>query len=251
MSGLLESASAILALQAKRLEVAGHNVANATTTGYKSESMFAEAISQNTRGTTVAHAHGLAATVPDSLDALPTAEFNTDLSQGKLTQTNNPFDLAVASSGFFQVSTATGVAYTRQGQFHLDENGRFLSPQGWVLQGQGGGDLSVRSKNFTIQPDGTVIEDNRPTGRIGLYDLNQNANITRASGGALLASGAAPAETDNPQIKQGYLEASNVDTAADMVHLIESVRLSESAQKLILTYDDLLGRALTTIGQLQ
>lgn len=243
MSGLLESASAILSLQEKRLEVAGQNIANINTAGYKSQIVFSELLSAGTMG------HAAHSNAGDALNVLPVTRVANDLTPGKLTQTDNPLDFAISGVGFFQINTSGGIAYTRQGQFQRDANGRLVTSQGAALQAEGGGDLTVNSNTFTVAPDGTVTEDGRPTGRIGIYALGDSRGVQRLAGGIFKA--AAANEADGARIRQGYLESSNVSTAFDMVTMLESVRLAQTAQRLVLTYDDMLGRALSTLGQMQ
>jgi flagellar hook protein FlgE len=111
---------------AKNLDVIGHNVANANTVGAKSTRVefadrYAAAVSG---GGTFA---GLGVAIND---------VSQSFSQGDLTSTNNPLDLAINGSGFFQLnSNSTGTSYTRNGQFKLDKDGFVVTSQGDRLAG--------------------------------------------------------------------------------------------------------------------
>ncbi|WP_204348296.1 hypothetical protein, partial [Stenotrophomonas maltophilia] len=68
----------------------------------------------------------------------------------------------------FQLRAGDRLVYSRQGQFRLSAEGNLVTPQGYVLQQQGGGDLVLDREAATIQQDGTVIDDGRPVARIEL-----------------------------------------------------------------------------------
>jgi flagellar basal-body rod protein FlgG len=230
MSGLVESAAAILSASEKRLEVAAHNVANVSTPGYKRSSSFSQIL---------AAARGM--------NSVPSVVERNDFTQGKLISSKNPLDLAVNGDGFFQVRAGDQLLYTRQGQFRLVENGTIVSPQGYVLQQAGGGDLVLDNAAVTILDDGAVLDDGRPVARIGLSVPAAGAALT-AVGESHFAAGGAMEEVAEPSIRQGMLESSNVAMGDEMVTMMAAMRQAESGARLVQVYDELMGRALTTLG---
>ena len=116
------------------LEVIGNNVANANTIGAKASraefgDMYASAINGSGIGIGV------------NLQAV-TQQFT----QGNITTTSNPLDLAINGSGFFEVSNGTQTLYTRNGQFQANKDGYITSNAGLKLVGY------PAAKDGTIQP---------------------------------------------------------------------------------------------------
>jgi flagellar hook protein FlgE len=76
--------------------------------------------------------------------------------QGNLTTTNNPLDLAINGGGFFRMSNGGEITYTRNGQFHLDKEGYVINDQRLRLTGYPAGVNGVISSNLgrtaTVQP---------------------------------------------------------------------------------------------------
>ena len=230
MSGLIESAAAILSASERRLEVAAHNVANVSTPGYKRGVGFSQIL---------ASAQGMVTT--------PSVVEHHDFAQGKLISSANPFDLAVNGDGFFQVRAGDQLLYTRQGQFRLAENGTIVSVQGHVLQQASGGDLVLEDAAVTILDDGAVLEDGRPVARIGL-SVPAAGVMLNAVGESHFAAGGAMEEVAEPSIRQGMLESSNVSMGDEMVATMAAMRQAEGGARLVQVYDELMGRALTTLG---
>ena len=126
----------------RRLDVVSNNLANANTAGFKKDRMTFESV-LNTANSS--------AQPPGGGDATPVFSgdrFFTDYSAGPLQQTGNPFDLALEGDGFFVVDTPQGKAYTRQGTFHLNSEGKFMTSDGYAL-----------SPEITIPNNATQITD--------------------------------------------------------------------------------------------
>lgn len=139
------------------------------------------------------------------------------------------------------------VLLTRQGQFQRDVDGRLITAQGAVLQSADGGDLILKGQSMTVAPDGTVLENGEPVARLAIAAPGDPAGLKDV--GAGLFEAATTEASGNAQVRQGMLESSNVSLADEMVTLMESLRRAEAGQRLVNTYDDLMGRALSTFGQ--
>ena len=140
----------------KNLEVIGNNVANANTIGSKSSraefgDMYASAISNTS------------ICIGVNLQAV-TQQFT----QGNITTTSSPLDLAINGSGFFEVSNGNQTLYTRNGQFQADKDGFLVSSAGLKLVGY------PAAKDGTIQP-GAAVPLQLPTAGV---DPNVTANIS-------------------------------------------------------------------------
>ena len=238
MSSVMDIASVSMGLEMRRIETVAHNISNATTPGFKRQldQAFAALAS-----TTPSHTSGRSSSVQS-----PT----TDFSEGRLNRTDNPMHVALSGPGFFAVRTGNEIAFTRAGAFNRDADGRLVNPQGGVLQGDGG-DLEVRSEDFKIELDGTVLEEQRPVGRVRVVDFENRSVLTRGLSGTFRAPEAAQVRVDEPVVRQGYLEMGNVDLGQEMVRMMEAFRRFEMGQKLIQGHEDMIGTAVRRMGDLQ
>ena len=233
MADLIESARGILSQSQRLMEVTANNVANLTTPGFKADRPYSDVSAETT------------ALAPETL-----LKHRLDLVQGQLAKTNNPLDLAISGAGMFRLRGAGGqVTYTRSGQFKLTDGGRVVNAQGLALQTAGGGDLIIPNAAVTIQADGTVMDGDHAIAKIGVYQLPAGVQ-TQALGGSLFtAPDDAMQEVGAPELRQGMLEGSNVAVASEMVSMMDALRNAESGARLVQTYDDLMGKAITTLGQ--
>jgi flagellar hook protein FlgE len=111
---------------AKNLDVIGNNVSNAGTVGFKqSEAQFADVYANSLTGAGGANV-GIGVKV---------AQVAQQFTQGNITATNNPLDMAVNGGGFFRMDNNGVVSYQRNGQFQLDKNGFIVNPSGAQLTG--------------------------------------------------------------------------------------------------------------------
>ncbi len=111
---------------AKSLDVIGNNVANASTVGFKaSQAQFADVYAASLAGGT-----GLSAGIGTKV-----ATIATQFTQGNISVTNNPLDIAINGKGFFRVDQQGTIFYTRNGQFQLDKDGYIVTAAGENLTG--------------------------------------------------------------------------------------------------------------------
>jgi flagellar basal-body rod protein FlgG len=231
MADLIESARAILSVSERRMEATANNVANLTTPGFKTQKLYSDVVSD------------VSSLAPKTAEAS-----RVDQTQGKLNRTGNPLDIAIGGAGFFQMIGRDGAAvFSRQGQFKLDTDGRLVNGQGLALQSADGSDIRLASADVEILADGTILSERAAVAKIGLFQGVEGAQ-PRPLGGSLFAI-AEPETVAEPQLHQGMVEASNVALADEMVALMEAMRSAEGGARLVQTYDELMGRAITTFGQ--
>ncbi|KPL68253.1 hypothetical protein SZ64_09045 [Erythrobacter sp. SG61-1L] len=217
----------------RRLEAAAQNVANASTPGFKRQASFAEAV-----------------TLADRADErLPAQKIFVDFTQGRLSETGRAFDLAISGPAMLRLRDGDGFVYARGGSFAPNGEGLLADPAGRVLQLAGGGDLELKGASFEVLEDGTVLEDGLPTARIGLYDAGHPAALTAQGGSTFTAPDGAMAEAEGSQIRQGFLEKSNVTMSDEMVAMMSSLRQAESGGRVMQFYDELIGQAITTFSR--
>ena len=233
MADFIESARGILSQTERRMEATANNVANITTPGFKAERLYSEVSA------------GTDLRAPEIL-----LQKRLDSDQGRLSKTSNPLDLAISGVGMFRLSGADGVpVYTRSGQFKLAPDGRVVNAQGLALQTADGGDLVVPNSNVQVKPDGTVVDGDQPIAKVGVYEPSDGAEATALGGSLFTIADGLAEEVPSPQLRQGMLEGSNVSLADEMVSMMDALRQAEGGAKLVQTYDDLMGRAISTLGQ--
>ncbi|RHW18969.1 flagellar hook basal-body protein [Sphingomonas gilva] len=229
MSGLVESATAIMSASERRLEIVSQNISNASTPGYKRVQGFADVLAIRTAE-------------PASLVS------RTDMAQGTMRSTGNPLDLAISGAGFFLLRDGDALVYSRQGQFRRAEDGNVVNAQGHVLQQAGGGDLQLATAAVEIVEDGTVLDGGRPIARLALFAVRDGMEIESAGGSRFTAAEGVMEDAPAAIVRQGMLESSNVEMSQEMVTMMAAMRSAETGSRLVQIYDDLIGRAITNFG---
>jgi flagellar basal-body rod protein FlgF len=222
--GLYIAASGMLAEQVRQ-DLIAHDLANASTAGYKPDRVastsFGEMLLSDTRSGAPVGPLGLGTEISKQV---------TDMSSGPIRDTGEPLDFAVEGTGFFAVQTSKGVRYTRDGQFAASARGTLVTADGDDVLGPNG--TPVR-----IGTDGKVAPAD-----IGVVALT---NASREGDNLFTgtAGGAAPST-----IRAGALEGSGVDPVTTMVEMIGSLRAFESGQRVITTIDSTLQKAANQVG---
>ena len=218
----------------RTISVVANNIANVSTPGFRRQVSYAD----------------IAPSFSSAMGDLPSPATRTDDHEGNLQQTGSPLDLAVSGPGYFQLRSGETIVYSRQGQFHRLDDGRLANAQNYVLQQAGGGDLVIDGEGNGIEvlPDGMVLEGERPVGRISLVAPGGDARLQALTGSMFTLAGTAE-EVEDPHIRQGMVEASNVTIGDEMVTMMAAMRQAEGGARLAMLYDELTGRAIQTLGQ--
>ena len=215
----LYSAAAGMAAQQEQLDAIGNDLANLSTTGYKSERLAFSDLLYNQvdqAGTVTTQGAGASAR------AIGRSE-----TEGSLRETGNPLDLAIEGDGYFQLTGPAGqVALTRDGSFGVDGGGSITDAFGNPLSPPIKLPAGVTSKDIGISPDGTVTAGTRKLGQIRLVTVPSPEHLLGGGNGLLstsAASGAAQPAT-SARIRQGAVEESNVDVAREMSLMVTTQR---------------------------
>ncbi|GHB18584.1 flagellar basal-body rod protein FlgG [Pseudovibrio japonicus] len=245
-----------MSAQQKNLEVISNNIANMNTTAFKaSRAEFSDLLYQVDRAAGVSNRGG-AAPVPEGVQqglGVKTAAVRKLHSQGALAQTNNAFDLAIDGQGWFEIVGPDGEAlYTRAGAFNVNGEGDLVTLDGYEVQP--GIAVPIEAVKVTVNESGEVFAsfaDGTPATSIGQLNLTSFVNDAglKAIGGNLFreteASGAPntgiAGEGSFGVIRQGYLEAANVDPVKEITSLISAQRGYEMNSKVIQAADDMAG----------
>ncbi|WRA03221.1 flagellar basal-body rod protein FlgG [Helicobacter pylori] len=250
----LYSATSGMLAQQTHIDTTSNNIANVNTTGFKKSradfnDLFYQAMQYagtNTSNTTLS---------PDGMEVglgVRPSAITKMFSQGSPKETENNLDVAITGKGFFQVQLPDGTtAYTRSGNFKLDEQGNLVTSEGYLLIPQI--TLPEDTTQVNIGVDGTVSvtqglqTTSNVIGQItlanfvnpaGLHSMGDNLfSITNASGDAIVGS---PDSQGLGKLRQGFLELSNVRLVEEMTDLITAQRAYEANSKSIQTADAML-----------
>jgi flagellar basal-body rod protein FlgG len=265
-------------LDMQRLDRIGANIANALTPGYKREVASSAPMGANGMSfATMAHQLSAKSAASDQAPSLPQAvqlTIESDVRPGTLKSTGRSLDLALAGPGYFEVSTDSGPAYTRQGSLHVDPRGRLVTAQGYPVMGKGG-EIYLNDSSPVIDAAGNVYQSQGPisapslagggriavdgggpsgSGSIAQLKVVQigDAKTAQRLGEGLISTKSGPdiLKDSDIQIRQGFLENSNVNSMQEMVQLMQTMRHFESVQKAAIGYDEMMGQAIRKLGEL-
>ena len=228
----------------RSMDVIANNLANVSTPGYKRETARFEEYMEQVRP-----AEGQKGT--QSVSFVKDAGNLRDLSQGELTHTGAPLDVAINGNGYFQVQTPAGMRYTRDGHFSLDANGQLVTSEGYPVQGDGGAiTITPDAGDINIGTDGTissVVNGNiNQLGKLGVVDFGNDSALTKQ--GSNLYSTTQAATPGTASVQQGMLEGSNVQPVIEITHMIDVTRAYQMTATLSSSQEDLMRQAISQLG---
>jgi flagellar basal-body rod protein FlgG len=244
LSALYTAASGLMAQTAK-MEVLSQNLANSGTPGFKGEFMLVEGGIKAGPQSAFLKEGPLPGAQP-----VRTGRRVTDFARGLIRQTENPLDLAISGPGYFVVETPRGVRYTRAGNFAIDAKGYLETLEGHRLQGMKGA-IRIPDGRFSVDTSGRILVGGQEVDRLRI--VNPDPTTLLREGGSLFALkpiAGQPPLAEGVEIRQGFLEGSNVDPVASLVQIMASLRASEAYQKVIHALDLTLGQAANDLGRI-
>lgn len=258
ISGMHSAASGMKAMDTQ-LDVIANNLANASTTGFKSSRVnFEDLFYEERRQPGALNSLGQRSST-GLFVGLGTRVANTqlDLKNGAMENTGRSLDVAISGEGFFKVQSFDGIgsgeAYTRAGNFLRDSDGNLVlgTADGPILDGgitlPAGTDIATVTITGDGQVSGMVDGTYTEFGQIPLYKF-PNPHGLRMEGGNLFtqteASGAPisgyAADAGFGSLTQGFLEASNVDSVKELISMIRTQRTFEMNSQTIKTVDQMM-----------
>ena len=242
--------------QQTQLDVISHNLANVSTNGFKrNNAVFEDLIYQNLRQ--VGAQNDEQNQLPTGLHlglGVRTVATSRTFTQGSLQQSNNSLDVAINGNGFFEVNLPDGtIGYTRDGSFQLDAQGRMVTSSG--LPVANGITVPPNTIKVSISADGIVsatLPGNPAPQQLGNIAMSSFVNPAGLEpvGQNMYKESAASGQPQQGQpgtnglgfIKQGFLEASNVNVVEELVTMIQTQRAYEMNSKAISTSDQMLAK---------
>ena len=225
-------AASRLVAQERAIEVTAMNLANVNTPGFQaSRVQFSQWLNPQRNG----------AALPGEPRIAYTQDRATwrDAQPGTLTQTGNPFDLAVRNGGYFTVTTDRGPRLTRDGRFGPLPNGTIGDNAGNALMDANGKPLQISAGDtrVTITADGAVSSENGELGKIGIVKPADPMKL-QAEGGTLFRADTPTSQVAQPGIVQGVVEGSNVPPVLEVTRMMNDLRDYQFTTQLIQAEDD-------------
>jgi len=247
---------------------------NVETKGYKSETL----VTRSFRDMLISRLNDPSVYKYDSVGAHNTGihidQKYTSFTQGSLEHTNVSTDFALTEDGFFCIDYTIEddegeeyieTRYTRNGAFNVDSEGMLVTGTGHYVLDEDYDYIEVGSTDFTVGADGFVYDaDGEEITRllivrfVGEDDegepVSLNHNLRKVGDNMYTYWDADPEDPYEPEqvyieVKQGYLENANVDTAREMVMMMQVYRAYEINQRVVRMLDESLGRAVNDIAR--
>lgn len=271
LRGLYGAASGMIAQQ-QRTEMLTNNLANINTPGYKGEqasmrsfpNMLLKAMDTNNPGP------GRSRYIGELTTAVYLQERTPNFRQGDIYETRNATDLAILQGVvpmnedgrpgalFYTVQNENGeIRYSRNGNFAVDGRGFLVTSSGHYVLDTAGQPVQVVNEHFTVNEQGFVFGENGAIlGQINLAYAEDPLQLVKEGNGLLRFTGegdlptAIGNEAITYQIKQRYIERSNVDAGQTMTEMMAAYRAFEANQKVLQAYDQSLDKAVNEIGRI-
>lgn len=261
MQSLQIAATGMMAQQLN-VEVISNNIANMRTTGFKRvRAEFQDLLYQDLRRVGAATSD-TGTIVPSGVQlgfGVKTGATSRVMSQGSLTSTDKDLDLAIRGEGYFAIRLPNGgTAYTRDGSFELDAQGRLVTIDGYeVLPGI---TIPANARSITINREGSVqvllddsttpqdvgqIQLTRFVNKAGLQAIGDNLFLETPSSGA--ATDGLPGNPGFGDLLQKFLEAANVNAVSELSELIAAQRAYEMNARVISASDEMMSSATNVL----
>lgn len=246
--------------QQTQLDAVAHNLANSATNGYKrGHAVFEDLMYQNLRQAGANSTEQT--TLPTGLQmglGVRAVGLARNFSQGSIQQTGNTYDVAIMGQGFLQVQMPDGsTGYTRDGALQLNSQGQIVTNAGYLVQPAI--QIPSQAQSVTIGTDGVVtvtLPSQTAPQQIGQLQVAnfinpaglepKGENVYAETGASGAPQVANPGSNGLGNLKQGYVESSNVNMVEELVTMIQTQRAYEVNSKAVQTSDQMLQR----LGQL-
>ncbi len=241
--------------QERAMDIIANNMANMNTSGYKADRMLFQ--------TYLSKAHAPDSAAPTSNEIKTGATQNktedtaymfssqsyTNYEQGALQKTGNTFDIALDGDGFLAVQTPLGERYTRGGAFKIDAGGDLVTADGFKVSNQNGNAIHVGNDEFSVREDGLITVSGGGTEQFKIVNFADRTQLKKSGQGLFVAEAGMETAAPTAAVRQGYLEASNINPVAEMTRMITALRTYEAFQKAVHSNDDMTTRLIADVAR--
>ncbi len=226
----------------QRMDMTANNLANMTTTGFKSERLVMRELSEKPAAATENIA---------DIAFVDGWMLQRDFSSGPITRTGNPLDVAIEGEGFFVVQTDNGDAYTRDGGFALDGEGQLITRTGYVVVGEGGPIVvDPEAGEITVRADGVITQNEVEAGKLRLAAFDTPEALEKIGANLWRANDEAARAPENVRVAGGFLEQSNVNAISELTQMISISQSYQSVARIISQSDELRASSIEKLARL-
>jgi len=248
--GYYAAASGMLST-VRMLDIISNNLANITTPSYKKDKVRIETVNFKNP-----------AAKAESFDSILNRQakvggVSIDFSPGALKTTSRKLDLAILNpNGFFAVKTPNGIRYTRDGEFFLNSKGTLVNKNGFEVMSKSNQPITIPANkgesNLAFSENGDVYVDQVLLDTIKIVDFNDKTKLIKEGNSMFYMSDPTRTEipVNDPQVRSGALERSNVSIADAMVDMVKITRMYEFQQRVMDTIlSDIAKKTTDEVGR--
>lgn len=232
----IELTAVTMARDTQTINQISQNVANVNTQGYRAKSAqanFTLSLDNN--------ALSLSQVSPEKQGGIVEAD-------GALNQTGKALDFALLGKGFFVIKQNEDYLLTRSGRFVTDQEGYIRTQTGGWLMGKTG-PIQIEVGNLELTADGELYLNGNFLDELNIAVPVTGSKMEHKGAGHYFVKQVQQAESNAYQLHQGYLEASNVDVAGEMINLLSTQRHFGLMQRYMATYDGMVKDAINNLGK--
>jgi flagellar basal-body rod protein FlgF len=209
------------------LDTAAANLANTQTPGYRAEREFFRSV--------VLGAESRDSQLGQTINNYGMLGGNRlSMAQGALQHTGNPLDLAIEGEGFFQIKTANGVRFTRDGSFHRSQSGSLVTYSGEPVLSTANKTIPVPPGEVSVGSDGVLSVAGGAVATVGVFTFPSGTQLTAEGANRYVAStGVVSGLSKNAAVHQGSIEGANQDAIQGTLNLMMMQRQAEMMQKTL------------------
>lgn len=230
----------------RQLDLVANNIANMNTAGYKRENAIFETYLEKMDSSLTDSAKPVSFVLDQG--------FAHDTTAGDLIPTNEPTDVALVGEGYFTIRTEDGqIAYTRNGNFRISDEGYLVTDSGAQVMSDGEQPIQFtpQETDFHIASDGTVSSNLGPRGRLLVTAFESEVQMKKIGASMMTGEGGKALPPEEVKLKSGVIEGSNVKPVIELADMIEILRAYQSTTRLLDKYDDIRQRGIEKLGRVQ
>ncbi|MEM9101497.1 MAG: flagellar hook basal-body protein [Pseudomonadota bacterium] len=219
-----------------QLDVISQNIANVNTPGYRALQPIATPF--NDLVTDPAHSRAQSLTLPTLVKNAP----------GNLVKTGRALDVGIQGQGFLQLQAGSQIYLTRAGSLQLNAEGLLVGANGYPVVGQSG-NIQLKGSDVRIESSGAIYEDGQLIDHLALVAVADPQALRHLGTGVYAYHPQDFTPVDSPNLQQGHVESSNVNSSESMIQLIQLQRHIESTQKALQAYGQIMNAGVNELGK--
>jgi flagellar basal-body rod protein FlgF len=230
------------AAKMQALDVVASNLANASTTGYKSQTPFYRALSAAQEGEVLSPLNQAV----NQFGILGGSRM--DARAGSLQPAGDATDLAIEGNGYFTLQTKAGNRYTRNGSFQLSATRQLTTQDGDLVLAEQGKNLvpvTVPTGTVAVSPDGTISVNGGLVAKLHIVQFAPGTDLEPEGSSKYIAPAGSEQPATEANVRQGMLESSNINAVAGAVDLILLQREADMMSRALSIFNTDFNRSAT------